>query len=73
MLKTKNQFGHYVLSADKGKTLTDGEIYTLVCVSNEDINESDWTEIDIAEVPVTEDEATEADYQSALSEFGVKV
>lgn len=74
MRKTKNCFGHYVLSADNGMTLFDGEIYTKVFVSQEDIDETNWTEVDESEVPVIEDEeATAEDYETALAEMGVKV
>lgn len=55
MYKMKNVFGHYVLTAEKGKCLTNGKIYTLSYISNEDINESDWTEVNIADVPLDDE------------------
>lgn len=74
MRKNQNVFGHYVLSADNGMTLFDGEIYTKVFVSQEDIDETNWTEVDESEVPVIEDEEpTAEDYETALAEMGVKV
>ena len=71
MTKTRNRFGQHVLTADKGKSLTNGEIYTLVYISKEDISESDWTEVDISEVPVMDEEATEVDYIAQLQRLGV--
>lgn len=73
MIKTTNDFGHYVLSADKGNTLHNGEIYTKVYISNADIDETNWIEVDDSTVPVVEDEATAADYEAALAEMGVEV
>lgn len=55
MTKTQNSLGQYVIKADTGNILTNGEIYTLVYISDEDINESDWTEVDISEVPVNDE------------------
>ena len=73
MRKNQNAFGHYVLSAEKGKTLYNGEIYTKVFVSQEDIDETKWAEVDDSAVPVIDEEATAEDYQKALSEMGVEV
>ena len=73
MVKTKNMFNHFVLSAERGKTLTDGAIYTKVYVSPVDIDEANWTEVDDSEVPVIEEEPTAEDYQTALAEMGVEV
>ena len=73
MCKNQNAFGHCVLSAEKGKTLYNGEIYTKVFVSCENIDEANWTEVDDSAVPVTEDEPTAEDYQTALAELGVEV
>lgn len=73
MIKTTNKFGHYVLSAEKGMTLTNGEIYTKVYISHEDIDESAWTEVDDSAVPVVDEEATTEDYEAALAEMGVEV
>lgn len=56
MKKTKNNFGHYVITADKGKILTNGEIYTIVYISPSEINESTWTEINISEMPEEDEE-----------------
>ena len=55
------------LVADEGYVLTDGEKFTS-CTDTD--NPGAWTEIPDTENP---DEATEADYQKALSEFGVEV
>jgi hypothetical protein len=60
MRKTKNCFGHYVLSADNGMTLFDGDIYTKVFVSQEDIDEVNWTEVDDSAVPMS-DEITDTE------------
>ena len=73
MRKNRNSFGHFVLSAEKGKTLFDGEIYTKVFVSQEDIDEANWTEVDDSAVPVIEEEPTAEDYETALAEMGVQV
>ena len=73
MRKNINSFNHYVLSAEKGKTLHNGEIYTKVFVSQEDIDEANWTEVDDSEVPVIEEEPTAEDYEAALAEMGVTV
>ena len=73
MRKTLNKFNHCVLSAEKGKTLHNGEIYTKVLVSHEDIDEANWTEVEDSAVPIIEEEATETDYQNALAEMGVEV
>lgn len=59
MHKGINSFGQYVLTADKGKSLTNGEIYTKVYISNVDIDESQWAEIDGADVPAAEEPADE--------------
>ncbi len=55
------------LVADEGYILTDGTNYT-ACTDTAD--PSRWTEVEDTENP---NEATAEDYQSALSEFGVKV
>ena len=55
------------LVADEGYILTDGEHFT-PCTDTD--NPGAWTEIPDTENP---DKATEADYQKALSEFGVEV
>ena len=73
MRKNQNVFGHYVLSAEKGMTLHNGEIYTKVFVSQEDIDETNWTEVDDSEVPVIDEEPTAEDYETALAEMGVTV
>jgi hypothetical protein len=73
MLKTLNSFGHSALSADKGKTLYNGEIYTKIYISNKDIDETAWTEVDDSEVPVMDEEPTAEGYEAALAEMGVEV
>ena len=61
MHKIKNSFGQYALSADKGKTLYNGEIYTKVYISREDFDESAWVEVANSAVPVDDEIAdTEA-------------
>ena len=64
MTKTQNNFGQYVLSAEKGMTLTDGEIYTKVYISTVDIDETVWAEVNDAEVPVIEEELTETEQKA---------
>ena len=64
MIKTKNTFNHFVLSAERGKTLTDGEIYTKVYISPVDIDETVWVEVDASEVPVEEEELTEVEQKA---------
>lgn len=64
MTKTQNNFGQYVLSAEKGMTLTDGEIYTKVYISTGDIDETMWAEVNDAEVPVIEEELTETEQKA---------
>ena len=64
MRKTRNEFDHYVISAENGMTLHDGEIYTKIYISPVDIDESEWTEVNDSEVPVTEEEATETDLKA---------
>ncbi len=70
MLKTINSFGHYVLSAEKGKTLFDGETYTKVFISHADIDETVWTEVEDSAVPAVE-EITDTEALAILSGGGV--
>lgn len=70
MYKTINKFEHFVLSAENGKTLHNGEIYTKVFVSHEDIDESNWTEVDDSAVPVS-DEITDTEALEILLGGGV--
>lgn len=59
------------LVADEGYVLTDGTNIT-PCVDTDDV--SAWSEIVDPDSPAADpDEAALADYQSALSEFGVKL
>ena len=59
------------LVADDGYILTDGETFTH-CIDTD--NPSAWSEVVDTESPMTEPEnATEADYQNALREMGVRV
>lgn len=60
MHKTTNSFNQYVLKAEKGMTLTNGEIYTKMYISANEIDESVWTEVDDSEVPVN-DELTDSE------------
>lgn len=73
MIKYVNGFGQHILTAEKGKVLTDGEIYALNYISNDANNESDWVEVDASAVPVEDEEAAAEDYQTALAEMGVEV
>ena len=66
MQKTQNAFGHYVITADKGKILTNGEIYTIAYISPSEINESNWTEIDISEVPTENEEISDEEALSII-------
>ena len=61
MRKTKNNFGHYVITADKGKILTNGEIYTVSYISPSEINETEWAEINISEVPIADEEISDSE------------
>lgn len=61
MNKTVNKLGQYVLTADKGKSLTNGEIYTKIYISNVDIDESQWAEIEDADVPAAEEPMDETE------------
>lgn len=73
MIKTKNTFNHFVLSAERGKTLTDGAIYTKVYVSPVDVDETVWTEVNDAEVPVVEEELTETEQKAKAYDILVGV
>ena len=71
--------GTTVLLADDGMMLTDGSSFgTTVRLGKED-DGAKWYEITAEEAEkrmneeTTEDDATEADYQDALREMGVKV
>lgn len=71
--------GITTLFPEEGMRLTNGSaIGSIVCLGKED-NGSLWYEITAEEAQkrmneeTTEDEATEADYQDALREMGVKV
>lgn len=61
MQKAQNAFGHYVVTADKGKILTNGEIYTIVYISPSEINETEWAEINISEVPIADEEISDSE------------
>lgn len=67
--------GITVLTADDGMKLTNGEaVGATVCLGVKD-SADNWQEVTEAEAEAmlaqTQEEATEADYQAALSEFGV--
>lgn len=72
--------GTTVLLADDGMMLTDGSSFGSVVRLGKEADETVWYEITQeeaeermnADIP-TEDMATEADYQSALREMGVKI
>ena len=65
MIKTQNSFGHYVLTAKKGMSLFNGETYTKVYISKEDIDDAKWTEVDASAVPAT-DELTDTETLNIL-------
>lgn len=71
--------GTTVLIADDGMMLTDGSSFGSVVRLGKEADETVWHEITAEEAEErmneepTEDEATEADYQNALREMGVKV
>jgi hypothetical protein len=65
MKKTVNIYGQCVLTADKGKSLTNGEIYTKIYISNVDIDENMWSEIDDADVPAAEEPLDETAAKAA--------
>ena len=73
MRKSQNSYGHHIISAENGMTLHDGESYTKIHISHEDIDASEWTEVKDSDVPVVDDEPAPADYQAALREMGVDV
>ena len=58
------------LVAGEGMVLTDGENQT-TCIDT-DVPDN-WVEVEDTETSADPDEATEADYQNALRDMGVKV
>ena len=64
-----------VLTATDGMVLTDGTVYGVRITLGENREPSEFREITHAEYDaiVASEEATDEDYQSALSEFGVDV
>lgn len=58
------------LVADEGMALTDGNTVT-TCIDTEDVTA--WTEVKDHGEDYDPDEATDADYQSALREMGVSL
>ena len=67
--------GRVILEASPGMVLTDGVLYGERITLGEERSASDFHEITRAEYEaiVESEEATEADYQAALAEFGVKI
>jgi hypothetical protein len=71
--------GTTVLLADEGMMLTDDTSYGTTVRLGKEADADKWYEITAEEAEkrmaeeVTEDEITEADYQDALREMGVKV
>ena len=61
------------LKADTGKMLYNASIdtYTPKAYLFTEAEESDWVEVDASEVPVMDEEATEADYIAELQRLGV--
>lgn len=64
-----------ILEASPGMVLTDGTLYGERITLGKERSASDFHEITRVEYEslIESEEATEADYQSALGEFGVKV
>ena len=58
MNKTQNIFQQFILSSGTGMTLTNGEIYTKIYISDTDIDESAWTEVDDSEIPAADFDLT---------------
>ena len=66
--------GTTVLLADEGMMLTDGSSFGSVVRLGKESTDSAWYEITAEEAEaMMEEEVTEADYQAALREMGVKV
>lgn len=66
--------GTTVLLADEGMMLTDGSSFGSVVRLGKESTGSSWYEITAEEAEaMMEEEVTEADYQAALREMGVKV
>ena len=71
--------GTTVLLADEGMVLTDNSSFVTTVRLGKGDDGASWYEITTEEAEkrmneeITEDEATEADYQAALREMGVKV
>lgn len=71
--------GTTVLTADSGMMLTDDTSFGTTVRLGKEADESVWYEITVEEAEkrmneeTAEDDATEADYQNALREMGVKV
>lgn len=78
-MQKKNDNGTTVLLADDGMMLTDNSSFVTTVRLGKGDDGSMWYEITEAEAEKrmndepTEDDATEADYQSALREMGVNV
>ena len=71
--------GTTVLTADDGMVLTDDTSFGTTVRLGKEADEAKWYEISAEEAEkrmneeTTDDEVTEADYQDALREMGVKV
>lgn len=78
-MKKTIENGVTVLTADEGMVLTDGSSFGSIVRLGKEADEVAWCEITAEEAEKrmndepTEDEATVADYQSALREMGVNV
>lgn len=78
-MQKKIENGTTVLLADNGMMLTDGSSIVSVVRLGKEADESAWYEITAEEAEArgegetTENAATDADYQAALREMGVKV
>lgn len=60
MKKIVNKLEQYTLTAEKGMTLTNGEIYTKIYISNEVVDTANWVEVEDSAVPVN-DEITDTE------------
>lgn len=78
-MQKKIENGTTVLLADEGMMLTDGSSFGTTVRLGKDDDGANWYEVTEAEAndrmngESAEDEATVADYQSALREMGVNV
>lgn len=77
-MKKTTENGVTVLTADDGMMLTDGNSYGTTVRLGKEADETVWSEITQEEAEARQDidpenAATDADYQAALREMGVRV